>query len=269
MTDVVVRIPVKDTAIVLAFDPDSDVQARMARELDTPDRYEPGTWRSFVDLLKPGDCVIDIGAHVGVFTCLAAALVGPTGRVIAFEPNRPNRVQLLANIHRNGFENVTVDPRAVSDKLGRAIFHRCADNDGGHALYDPGLSPANVKTKRTPKKKMIDTVTVDTLPDLPRVALIKIDVEGMEPAVLRGAAKTITNHRPAVIAEVNPFGLSTQQWTESDVRQPFQWLGYREYGVSDVEPYQIPLTKDQTIQSNYVENNRMYLNVFNMLFLPP
>lgn len=248
----------------LSFDPKSDVQTGMLKNIATPEGYEPGTWRTFCDTLQPGDCVVDVGAHVGVFTCLAASLVGPGGHVYAFEPNAANRRRLVHNVKQNGYQDrVTISPCACSDHHARTSLYRCADNDGGHALYDPGLAAWNAKSRAKPQQALIETICLDDVIDRP-VRLVKIDTEGAEAHVLRGARRILDVDRPVVIAEINAFGLAMMKESEQTLRTIFQVRGYRETVIQDVAPFRVPLTELQTAQQKYVDKGVLCLPVFNM-----
>lgn len=265
------RLTVPGTPVPLALElyPTSPVQSGMLRDLCTMEGYEPGTWRLFHDVLRPGDTVVDVGAHVGVFSCLAAALVGPTGHVYAFEPDSDNRRQLLRNVALNGFQGrVTIDKRAVAATEGRATFYRCADNDGGHALYDPAKHGANVRTREAPSQRPVTVTTLDACIRQP-IRLLKIDVEGAEPLVLRGALQRIREDRPVVVCEVNAMGLQCLGESEQSLRQIMQGLGYREYILADAAPYQTAITPQQTGQQvMQLASGQMAYVVWNILFLP-
>jgi hypothetical protein len=96
--------------------------------------YEPEIAEILIRALQPGDSMLDIGANIGVFSVLAAGLVGPAGRVVAFEPAPENRVRLAANLALNELENVTIIAEPASDGIDEVFFHLCSDNDGGHSL---------------------------------------------------------------------------------------------------------------------------------------
>jgi hypothetical protein len=94
----------------------------------TPPLVEHGVYEAdeaalLSEWLRHGQTFVDVGAHVGYFTCLAARLVGPRGLVLAFEPQPRNYELLLANVWRNGLTNVVVFPWAVSDSSGFATLH--------------------------------------------------------------------------------------------------------------------------------------------------
>lgn len=231
------------------------------------DRYEPGTWEAFIRILRPGDHHIEVGAHVGVFACLAAALVGESGGVTAFEPDKQNFHGLVKNKAANGFTHLDVKPWAVSDHAGPTVFYRCADNDGGHAIYDPGKQAGNPLTRQNPSRRIVQAVTLDEMIDHP-VRLIKSDVEGAECAVLRGATMTIQRHRPAIIAEMNHVGLSCMGETETTLRELLRRFDYREYAIQDAPPHFLPLTPEQTINNRIEREGKVFLNVYNLLAVP-
>jgi FkbM family methyltransferase len=152
------------------------------------DVYEETTSRLFHRLLKPEMMVVDIGAHVGYFTLIAAKQVGPAGKVLAFEPDADNHAALLKNIAMNDYQNITVAQKAVSEQEGSAQLHLTQTGSGRHSMFHHGL----------PERGSVDieTTTLDaTLKELgwPHVDLIKIDVEGAEVSVLSGMAQLLEN----------------------------------------------------------------------------
>jgi len=184
--------------------------------------YEPHVARIFENLLRPGQSVVDVGANIGFFTLLAASLVGPAGSVLAVEPN-PRNVRLLeASRRRNGFSHVTVAQVAASDHLGLLALH--AGKSNGTTAEPPPL--------------LADLIAAETVPCLPLdrlveanqpIALIKVDVEGAEGLVLRGALGLLDRHRPHVVSEFCPDGIQ-----QLSGMPPAAYLGLftdRGYGV--------------------------------------
>ncbi|MQF67523.1 FkbM family methyltransferase [SAR202 cluster bacterium AD-802-F09_MRT_200m] len=150
--------------------------------------FEEGTTRLFQRLLKPGMLVVDVGAHVGYYTMLAAKQVGPTGKVYAFEPDPDNYAALLKNIELNGYRSVVAIQKAVSDRVGDAQLYLSATVSGNHSMYHHG----------TPERGSlpIETTTMDTMLEelgWPQVNLVKIDVEGGETAVLDGMVQLLSS----------------------------------------------------------------------------
>jgi len=193
------------------------------------DRYEPRTTQLLEEVVKPGMVIIDIGAHVGYYTLLAARQVGPTGRVYAFEPNQENHSLLLKNIEVNGYANVVATKMAVSDRVGSSPLYLTALDSGRHSLYRHGLPERGVAT--------IETTTLDTFlesVDWPKVDLIKIDVEGAEVAVLDGMAKVIERSANLkLIIEFNPTLLRNAGVAPLEFLERLASSGRRAYRIDD------------------------------------
>lgn len=168
-------------------------------------RYEPFETALLLSLAEPGSVVIDIGSNVGYHTVQFARAVGPTGHVLAFEPDPDNARLLEHNVRTNALDQVTVVGQAAADRCGTARLFRSADNLGDHRLFDPdGVREAIV----------VDTVAVDDVFDRLidagcSVSVIKLDVQGAEPLALGGLTRTIARHPEAWIAtEFFPAGLA-------------------------------------------------------------
>jgi FkbM family methyltransferase len=206
-------------------------QRSMLATLVEGTRYEPVTMDLLVTLLRPGDWVMDIGAHVGLVTVLAASRVGPKGGVVAVEPDETNLAALRANLALNGFEDrVRLVAGVAAEAEGEREIHLNRDNDGGHSLWEPGLHPFNERTAQAPLAKRVLAVTLDGLIDrfgpLP-VKLVKIDTEGAEQVVLSGGLKLLGRRRPPyVLAELNPFGLEAMGASQLSLRTMMEALGY-------------------------------------------
>jgi FkbM family methyltransferase len=156
--------------------------------------HEERVQDALAEHVSPGLTVYDVGAHAGFFTLLASRLAGPSGRVFAFEPRPDNVERLHRNIDANRVTNVDVIPAALSDRSGSAAFVMHESTLEGR-LADPGeMSAASVRTEA------IDALVRDGMapPDL-----MKVDVEGAEGGVIRGAARTIDAHRPVMLIEVH------------------------------------------------------------------
>jgi FkbM family methyltransferase len=144
--------------------------------------------------VRQGDWVIDVGANVGHYTYPLAKAAGPTGRVLAFEPIARTHALLAMNAVCWATGNVTLINAAASDRLsiaGMSVpkFHGGSDNFYMAQLTPSGDSP-------------VVCLPIDCL-DLPRVGLIKIDAEGHDLAVLRGARALISRDHPAIIIEAD------------------------------------------------------------------
>ena len=232
-------------SFTLSYDPDSEVQRGMHEDISSGRMYETGTWETFRAILRPGDTFVDVGAHVGTFSALAAALVGDEGEVVAFEPDNANRKGWYRNVDH--FASAVVCEEAVSDTNGYIPFYKCRDNDGGHAIYPPGNQGGNPKSRANPARRMARCTTLDSLL-LSQCRLLKIDVEGAECSVLRGAQGLIAGCRPAIIAEQNTPGQMVMGDNEDYLRGLVRRHGYREYAIQDSAPHLVPLTKAETVR---------------------
>jgi FkbM family methyltransferase len=169
-------------------------------------RYEPNEMYAMAGMIGPGMCVVDAGANEGIFTLIAAHLVGAGGQVHAFEPSPRERTRLLANLALNGLSNVKVHPTALGRAPGRAIL-RVAER--GHPGHNTIGSFAYTGTALESSVE-VDVVTLDQTVkelDLRRLDLLKIDVEGSETAVLQGADEVLRTLRPVVVAEAQDASL--------------------------------------------------------------
>jgi FkbM family methyltransferase len=154
------------------------------------DLYEQEKSRALRQVLRPGMTFIDVGGNLGQFSLLAARLVGPRGHVISVEPAPANAQMLRHSAQANGYHHLHVVQCALGDAPGKATLH-LADACGMHSLCTdaPGRDHGAVE---------VEVCTLDELVrrhQLPRVDAIKIDVEGFEMPVLRGARQTLQRHQ--------------------------------------------------------------------------
>lgn len=250
--------------LVYLLDPAQFSQRVMLSDFAAGRLYESETSNFLGTLLQPGDTFIDIGAHVGYFSMLAAALVGPTGRVFSFEPEPSNFAHLLEHIDLNGFTQIRPLHMAVGAKGSVAEFFVNADNDGGHALWDVGRHPFNERSRVTPNTRKVYVTSLDEFfgqNDMSRLKAIKMDAEGAEFAVLVGARGLLSRYRvPFVVAEVNRFGLESMGASEELLRGVMTDLGYETYLFQPGQTHVQKLEANQTPETNYV---------FNVLFRHP
>jgi FkbM family methyltransferase len=151
--------------------------------------------------LKSGDLFVDVGANIGVYSLWAAEVEGVD--VVAFEPSSTTHPRMLENIHMNSLESrITVLRKAVGSQAGTVAFTTDLDATNSVVAEAAGHSAEHVE--------LVEQTTLDReMAVAARPAIIKIDVEGGELDVLRGARSTILRHRPALLIEVNdPAGLS-------------------------------------------------------------
>jgi FkbM family methyltransferase len=210
---------------------ESDLSSALDWQLWAFGGWERHLAELFRQLVRPGDRCVDVGANIGVHTVRLARLVGPDGEAIALEPDSGVLRRLQRNIELNGLPNVRVVNAAASDRGGEMQLYRpnAGDTNRGRAslLHHPYL---------TGTAATVPVVTLDDVCGGAPVALIKIDVEGHEAAVLRGAAGIVDACAPAVVFEYAPelFG--------GPANTPFDWLVERGFEIFSIQWARHPLT---------------------------
>ena len=154
--------------------------------------YEMRKRQAFEAAIQPGAVVYDIGANVGYYSLLASELVGAKGKVVAFEPLPRNLVFINQHVALNHLGNVTVIDAAVSDASGEAYFNLGASSAMGH-LAESG--------EITVKKVCLDEMLAEG--SLQPPDYMKVDVEGAEFEVLKGARKLLERYRPMLFLDTH------------------------------------------------------------------
>jgi FkbM family methyltransferase len=169
-------------------------------------RYERKKVVALQRLLEPGMTFVDAGSNKGDFALIAARVMNDQGRVLAFEPAPENCRWIGASVELNGYRSITVFELALSDREGRVPLY-IGEWSGWHSL----------EPRRTPQESIeVEAHTLDAVlsgTGDPHVDVMKIDVEGAELALLRGAERTLGDERLfAVLVEVHPdFGVDTAE----------------------------------------------------------
>ena len=167
---------------------------------------EPHLQKAIRNHVAVGDTVFDVGANIGYVSLSLAKRVGPTGRVIAFEPVPRNADAFLHNIGINGISNVRLMRLAASDKPGEAVI-RMAENPSTASLVWHRNDPSATEFR-------VNTAAIDDLVKAGEFAypkFVKIDVEGAEGSVLQGMRRTIAAARPVLFVECSEAGRE-QAW---------------------------------------------------------
>ncbi len=185
--------------------------------------FEPETTRCLLDLLKPGQVFVDVGAHIGYYTLLGARAVGSDGHVYAFEPAPPNLALLTKNIHANGYEDrVTVIPKAVQNEPGRVqLFLNPADT-GGNSLFIVLPTPGQGVTVEA---SSLDEFFAQV--GWPAIHTMKMDIEGSERAALEGMRElSVRNPRLRLIIEFSFRSLDAANVAPEDLFGALRKLGF-------------------------------------------
>ncbi|MDP3947248.1 MAG: FkbM family methyltransferase [bacterium] len=171
--------------------------------------HERETTTLFARIVKPGDTVVDLGANIGYFTLLFSRLVGPAGKVFAFEPEPKNFAYLRRNIEINNYKNITALEKAASDKNGTTKLFVCSYDTGHHTINQYEGVDAYRRGKPSEKKSIdIEMVRLDDFlrGKTPRVDVVKMDVEGAEPLAIAGMDGILkTNPNIKIVMEFFPL----------------------------------------------------------------
>ena len=194
--------------------------------------YEPEIRKVIKCVLHPGSVAIDVGANVGWHTLLMAARVREEGRVLAFEPNPTVRQRLCEAIELNRLAQVSVHDCALSDTSGRVRFNAPMASDPragtGCIAGRPGSSETDCMVEV--RCETLDNVLQST--ELARVDFIKIDVEGWEWNVLRGASATLQRYRPHIVFEYDANYVERGGGSMDGLAEFFASRGYSLFQIS-------------------------------------
>jgi FkbM family methyltransferase len=197
----------------------------LAQQMRCEESFEPAVRSEVLRIASRGMNVIDIGANIGYFAVLMSNLIGPEKRVFAFEPQARIVERLRRNIALNPPCNVEVFPMALSDRAGTVIFNvPPIGKESYGSIHANGrfdvMATVEVQTER------LDDV-MSKLGN-PEIGLIKMDAEGAELPILRGAEKLLTSpRRPALIFEANEDNCKPFGYCVFDLLQYVHNLGYK------------------------------------------
>lgn len=217
--------------------PSSDIVLLHLREGSFEFREQAFLW----SFLREGDTFLDIGAHCGLFSALASQIIGENGRILAFEPNPDILPFLVANTER---DKVDVHAMALSDASGEATLWQGGSSDTALSTIAYELSNA--------KHSMVKTQTLDDFLatiDIGQVALAKVDVEGSELRLFRGAKETL--QRKSVLAFVVEFteeNMRKSGYSALELAAQLIEYGYRPYKLATKAADLVPFEVQQSIE---------------------
>ena len=198
-------------------------ESRIGRAIFDHGVWEPQATRFICPRIRPGMTVVDVGAHTGYYTILFAKRVGPTGRVLAIEPEKRALTFLHRNVEMNGYDNVTVLPIALSNRVAGV-----AELDDAFYVPDDGTAPPEDQSDAA--AAVFDDL-VESL-ELQRLDLVKIDVEGAELHVLEGMTRSLANWAPDILLEVHPSRMANCGRSVSQLETFLADQGYETQPVS-------------------------------------
>lgn len=185
--------------------------------------YEPDMLAVVKQLVPPGGTFVDVGANEGYFTIVGAKQVGPTGRVLAVEPQLRAREVLQRNLELNGLSNIALAPYAVSDRPGQSVLHLTPGvNNSASSLIQPTRYPL--------RRQTVDCLTLEEIFFRYHIAncdLLKIDIEGWEyEAVLGSLALFRGGCVKAIALELHPILLAKRGLNPDKITHFLEQCGY-------------------------------------------
>jgi len=198
-----VQIPAWDTVILPWLKENSD--------------WEPAVAEALRENATPGDVVLDVGAHVGIFTLALSKLVGPEGRVVAVEADPVNARFLRRNVMRSHCDNVIVLDVAAADRTGVVKLSRSIEeNTGDSRTYEVATAGEVLE---------VPALALDDVLSGP-LHLVKIDLQGTDHVAMRGMSRIIRECRPTIVTEYWPDAIRAYGDDPVKVLSWFRELGY-------------------------------------------
>jgi len=216
----------------------------LARRLLREEEFEWHTRTRMRELVREGMVVLDVGANFGYYAVQLAGWVGKSGRVIAFEPNPMMIEELQRNIHLNDLTNVVVRPFALSDTTGEVEFHCPPPGLEGHGTLRPNKTFSAITKIIVPTRRLDDVLSEL---GVGKVDFIKIDVEGAERNVLRGAMRLLSGEQqPTIIFECAETMCRAFGHSVLDLLIEVQSLGYQLEEIDHAMWCAIPVKRSRT-----------------------
>ena len=200
-------------ALTIHLDPKQRIERRM-----WAGAYERDLVNALKSFLKPGMVFVDLGANIGYFSAIAAALVGPEGRVFAFEPSAALSNRLQRNLA--AFQHASVCDFAVSDTNGPVALYLHPEESGWASLFPDRDLRASARVISVRLDDWVQGLGLE------RIDLMKLDIEGGEYAALLGARSLLRRFRPAIFAELNSVCLARSKRTPDEVLRLLSDAGY-------------------------------------------
>jgi FkbM family methyltransferase len=186
--------------------------------------YEPNFWTQMMAEVQPGSIVVDVGAYIGLYTVAIAKRLGPSGKVIAFEPDPDSFASLKAHVELN-------------QVAGRVeLVQAAATTENGTVPFESGRhsSMSRIAGEEAQGTYRVKAVRLDTILAESRVDILKIDVEGFEEQVVRGASGILGNRElapPTIFIEVHPYAWKEVGVTSQSLLRLLREAGYEVFDL--------------------------------------
>ncbi len=242
---------------IVWYDTNIEVDPRdrgVAGPLISNKKYEPYEIEIIGNYLKSGMVGLDVGANIGLYSIVMSNLVGKTGHIYAIEPDNFNYGLLKSNLKL--FNNINLLNIALSDYDGKISIYKDKTNFGGHSISKINTNGNEFFEIET---KTIDYLRYEIIKG--RIGFIKIDVEGAEGKVIRGALQTLKGDKPVLFIEFNQPRLRNCGENSNELLILFENLDYDIFIIDEHKRSINTITKDS--------NGRMVLGEFSNLILCP
>lgn len=232
--------------------------ATLSQELLLSGKWEEYETELFKKHIMPGDIVVDIGAHIGYYTLIAAKLVGNTGKVYAFEPDTKNFQLLKKNVMQNGYRNVVLVNEAVTDKNGTARLFLNSENTGDHRIFDTGGAR---------KSLVIRTTTLDNFfaGKEKKVDFIKMDIQGSEANAFQGGTHIINDSKQIkIITEFQPAYINMSGRSAGEYLRLLRKSKFTIYEIKGKEKTMRLIHEDKGLLDSYPASDASETNFTNL-----
>jgi len=217
--------------------------------------YEPCETALVKREVKAGERVLDIGANIGYFTLIFARRVGPSGRVYAFEPDPTNFAILKRNVETNGYRNVILIQKAVSNVTRPIRLYLASRNKADHRIYDSEDNRPSVEIEAT----RLDDYFKDRSE---KISFIKMDIQGAEGGAIQGMRNILRDNKSVrLLTEFWPIGLRRFGVEAREYLYALEAEGFRFHDVQKGGGHPDPVEKTALL-ARYVPEKENFTNLF-------
>lgn len=217
-------------------------------------RYSTADQQVFFQLLKPGGTFVDIGANIGWYSLVAGTVLGPSGRILAIEPEPRNLELLKINLDRGCRTPYSILPIAIGEQESTASLFLSPDNFGDHSLLQNGYKASTREKVEVPVRRLDQVLTPE---EFLKVDLLKMDTQGYEPRILSGLRLLLQVHRPPLMIEFSPMHIYECNSSPFEIYSFLENNGYLPLRIDDdARPPQSPV-RPISIDELFMETKRL------------
>jgi FkbM family methyltransferase len=191
--------------------------------------FESATLKLFSDMIKSESIIFDVGANIGIYSLIAAKKIKTPGKIFAFEPSEWAFNRLKENISLNSVNSIELINKAVSNYNGKTDFYLCEDD----AYNSLGSEPM----QKVVAKKIVAVITLDNFcanEKIDKINILKIDTEGADFLVLKGAAGLLSKEQaPVIFCEYNRYTKASKDFELNDMLTFLEESNYHLYELKD------------------------------------